>query len=170
MVWGSRWNGVSGKGPPEVYCRAPREGHIWLSPAQEPRGVWEDGEHQSQSQGWVDRQEGGREGGKEPSGEAGSGAKHLPPRPLTATTNRAGLPRALSTVTFPLKKKKNTDLVIFLLPVRPGGKGMRRGKPRPLTMWRAPPPPEFAESTWQCHLASFESQAGRLQDGTDFQP
>lgn len=62
MVWGSRWNGVSGKGPPEVYCRAPREGHIWLSPAQEPRGVWEDGEHQSQSQGWVDRQEGGREG------------------------------------------------------------------------------------------------------------
>lgn len=86
--------GVVGKGPPEVYSRAPREGHIWLSPAQEPRGVWEDMEHQSQSQGW-----GGQAGGgRERAGESGTGAKYLPPfcppRPLTTITNREGLPRA----------------------------------------------------------------------------
>lgn len=70
---------VVGTGPPEVYSRAPREGHIWLSPAQEPRGVWEDVEHQSQSQDW-----GGQAGGRKgTAGEAGTGTKHLPPIPKT---------------------------------------------------------------------------------------
>lgn len=96
-------------------------------PPQEPRDVrmtWSTN-HRARAGG---EQAGGKEEGN-PLGRPG--VKRLPLRPLTATTNQACLPGALSTVTFPLKKKKNTDLVIFLLPVKPGWKGEMAARPTP---------------------------------------
>lgn len=135
---------VVGTGPPEVYSRAPREGHNGLSPAQEPRGVWEDVEHQSQSQGWVG-QAGGRKGTRW-GGRDRRQASPPTPRPLTATTNRAGLPRALSTVTFSQKQTKKILIWSFFCfqSGQGAGEGMRweRG-PSPSTMCRSdlPVPP-----------------------------
>jgi hypothetical protein len=85
MVLRGRWKGVIGKGPPEVYSRAPREGHIRLSPAQEPRGVWEDVEHQSQSQSW-----GGQAGGREGTRWGGRDRSQASPPKTTHDYNQQG--------------------------------------------------------------------------------
>lgn len=90
--------GYLGKGPLRFTAGLPGRDTSGFLPPRSPEVSGKTGStnHRARA-GWTGR----REGGKEPSGEAGRGAKHLPPRPLTATTNRAGLPRALSTVTFP---------------------------------------------------------------------
>lgn len=117
-------------------------------PPQEPRDVrmtWSTN-HRARAGGEQAR-------GKEEGNPLGrSGVKRLPLRPLTATTNQACLPGALSTVTFPLKKKKILIWSFFCFQSSQGGK----------ERWQQGPPPTPG-ATWQCYPASFES-------GSQFRP
>lgn len=91
-----------GRAPLRFTPGLPGKGHTCFLPPQEPRDVrmtWSTN-HRARAGG---EQAGGKEEGN-PLGRPG--VKRLPPRPLTTTTNQASLPGALSTVTFPFKKKK----------------------------------------------------------------
>lgn len=79
-----------GKGPLRFTPGLPGRGTSGFLPPRSPEVSGKTWSTNHRARAGVVRQEGGRE----PAGEAGTGAKHLPPRPLTTTTNRAGLPRA----------------------------------------------------------------------------
>lgn len=99
----------------------------------------------------VGRQEGGR---KDRNPLERSGVKCLPPRPLTATTNQESLPRGPfnNSISF---KNKNKILIwsFFCFQSGQGEKERDGGK--------APPTPECAGATWQCHqrpLSSYDPE------------
>lgn len=124
-----------GRAPLRFTPGLPRRDMPGFLPPQEPRDVrmtWSTN-HRARAGG---EQTGGKEEGN-PLGRPG--VKRLPPRPLTATTNQASLPGALSTVTFPLKKKKILIWSFFCFQSGQGEKERwQQGPPRSQNM-QGPP-------------------------------